>query len=90
MDACPARRGIATGNRPAQLAKGGVLVSREDDGAEPPASGKKGAEASGRAAKAGAPKAAEGHVGNALRVAYEAAVREEVPSEFLDLLGKLA
>lgn len=31
----------------------------------------------------------DGHVANALRSAYEEAVREDVPVEFLDLLGKL-
>lgn len=31
----------------------------------------------------------ESHVANALRNAYEEAVSEDVPSEFLDLLGKL-
>lgn len=31
-----------------------------------------------------------GHVAAALRDAYEEAVREDVPSEFLALLGKLA
>ena len=29
------------------------------------------------------------HVANALRNAYEEAVREDVPQEFIDLLGKL-
>ena len=29
------------------------------------------------------------HVANALRSAYEEAVREDVPQEFIDLLGKL-
>jgi hypothetical protein len=30
------------------------------------------------------------HISNALRSAYEEAVREDVPTEFLDLLGKLS
>ena len=36
------------------------------------------------------PRAPDTHVANALRCAYEDAVREDVPREFLDLLGKLA
>ena len=35
------------------------------------------------------PKAARRSVGDALRSAYQEAVDEEVPSELLDLLGKL-
>jgi len=35
-------------------------------------------------------RTAESHVANALRSAYEEAVKEDVPSEFLDLLGKLS
>jgi hypothetical protein len=31
----------------------------------------------------------DGSVGNALRSVYQQTVNEEVPSEFLDLLGKL-
>ena len=31
----------------------------------------------------------DGHVAGALRTAYEETVREDVPAEFLDLLGKL-
>ena len=30
------------------------------------------------------------HVANALRSAYEEAIREDVPQEFIDLLGKLS
>jgi hypothetical protein len=33
---------------------------------------------------------AETPVSNALRSAYEEAVKEDVPAEFLDLLGKLS
>ncbi|PZU11810.1 NepR family anti-sigma factor [Sphingomonas sp.] len=36
------------------------------------------------------PGGPESHVANALKTAYEDAVREEVPDEFLDLLGKLS
>ena len=43
---------------------------------------------SGRGKRAS--RAPDAHVANALRSAYEEAVREDVPSEFLDLLGKLA
>ena len=32
----------------------------------------------------------ESHVAGALRTAYEETVRETVPDEFLDLLGKLS
>jgi len=49
---------------------------------------------SARIAKAGAKKAArnvrEGNVGNALRSVYQQTVNEDVPPEFLDLLGKLS
>jgi hypothetical protein len=38
----------------------------------------------------GTSSASDTHVANALRSAYEEAVREDVPPEFLDLLGKLA
>lgn len=40
-----------------------------------------------RAAAAGT---SDRHIAAALRDAYDEAVREDVPSEFLDLLGKLA
>lgn len=35
------------------------------------------------------PDGPETHIGSALRTAYEETVRESVPDEFLDLLGKL-
>lgn len=35
-------------------------------------------------------KGTDPHVSNALRSAYQATVQEDVPSEFIDLLGKLA
>lgn len=48
---------------------------------------------SARVAKAGTRKAArgvrDGNVGNALRSVYQQTVNEDVPPEFLDLLGKL-
>ena len=47
--------------------------------------GEKGAGRKGRGSRT-----AESHVANALRSAYEEAVKEDVPSEFLDLLGKLS
>ena len=34
-------------------------------------------------------RGADPHVADALRSAYEEAIREDVPAEFLDLLGKL-
>jgi hypothetical protein len=34
-------------------------------------------------------RATDPHISNALRSAYEEAVKEDVPAEFLDLLGKL-
>jgi hypothetical protein len=37
-----------------------------------------------------ASRAGEPHVADALRNAYEQAVSEDVPQEFIDLLGKLA
>lgn len=49
------------------------------------AKGKTGTAAGKRAARGADP-----HVSNALRSAYEEAVKEDVPSEFLDLLGKLS
>ncbi|WP_442680346.1 NepR family anti-sigma factor [Sphingomonas sp. ASY06-1R] len=36
-----------------------------------------------------ASRGSDPHVSNALRNAYEEAVSEDVPQEFLDLLGKL-
>lgn len=36
------------------------------------------------------PGGPESHVANALKTAYEDAVREDVPDEFIDLLGKLS
>lgn len=47
----------------------------------------------GKAVAAGGKKGARGadpHVSSALRTAYEEAVQENVPQEFLDLLGKLS
>jgi len=32
----------------------------------------------------------QGHVGEALRSIYQQTIEEEVPTEFLDILGKLA
>ncbi|QJU60398.1 hypothetical protein HL653_01930 [Sphingomonas sp. AP4-R1] len=46
-----------------------------------------GGDKSPRKKKPGAP---ESHVANALKTAYEDAVREDVPDEFIDLLGKLS
>ena len=49
---------------------------------------------SARVAKAGSKKASrsvrDGSVGNALRSVYQQTVNEDVPPEFLDLLGKLS
>jgi hypothetical protein len=42
-----------------------------------------------RTPRAGSKGKGEGSVGNALRSVYQQTVNEEVPSEFLDLLGKL-
>ena len=47
----------------------------------------------GKAVSAGGKRNARGadpHVSSALRTAYEEAVQENVPQEFLDLLGKLS
>ena len=52
--------------------------------------GAKGSSASGGGRKARGHRTAESHVANALRSAYEEAVQEDVPPEFLDLLGKLS
>ena len=35
-------------------------------------------------------KTQQGHVGEALRSIYQQTVNEEIPDEFLDILGKLA
>ena len=45
--------------------------------------------AKGKAASARGGRGTDAHVSNALRSAYEEAIREDVPPEFLDLLGKL-
>jgi hypothetical protein len=44
---------------------------------------------SGSAGGASGLRGADPHVSHALRSAYEEAVKEDVPAEFLDLLGKL-
>jgi hypothetical protein len=49
--------------------------------------GGSGGEKPARKKKSGGP---ESHVANALKTAYEDAVREDVPDEFMDLLGKLS
>jgi len=36
------------------------------------------------------PDGSDTHIGSALRTAYEETVREDVPDEFTDLLGKLS
>lgn len=50
--------------------------------------------ANGRDSRSGTGKrgarGADPHVANALRNAYQEAVSEDVPQEFLDLLGKLS
>ncbi len=46
----------------------------------------------GKSGSAGGKRGARGadpHISHALRSAYEEAVKEDVPTEFLDLLGKL-
>ncbi|WCT73379.1 NepR family anti-sigma factor [Sphingomonas naphthae] len=64
------------------------MASRnDDDEAKRPALDSK--DGSGAARKA-TRKRSENHVGNALRSAYDEAVREDVPDEFLDLLRKLS
>ncbi|WP_243395706.1 NepR family anti-sigma factor [Sphingomonas oleivorans] len=35
------------------------------------------------------PRMLDSHIGNALKSAYQQTVNEQVPPEFLDLLGKL-
>ena len=47
-------------------------------------------ERGGQKAGSAASAAPDTHVAAALRTAYEEAVREDVPPEFLDLLGKLS
>ena len=47
-----------------------------------------GATGAGRTSRGSRPT--DSHVANALRSAYEETVNEDVPSEFLDLLGKLS
>jgi hypothetical protein len=42
-----------------------------------------------RSASGGKPRGGSPGVGNALREAYQEALREDVPPEMLDLLGKL-
>jgi hypothetical protein len=41
-------------------------------------------------ARTNAARGKDPHVADALRNAYQEAVREDIPQEFLDLLGKLA
>ncbi|MEH3105999.1 MAG: NepR family anti-sigma factor [Sphingomonas fennica] len=68
----------------------GVLASRDDDD-------QAGGADDGGNVPDGAPpreprptRPRDNHVGIALRSAYDEAVREDVPPEFLDLLGKLS
>jgi len=60
-----------------------VADKKNKEGAKVPS-----ASTGGRKGRSG--RTAESHVANALRSAYEEAVKEDVPSEFLDLLGKLS
>ena len=39
--------------------------------------------------KAGAPRKNQGDVGKVLRSVYDSTLNEEIPDDFLDLLGKL-
>jgi hypothetical protein len=68
------------------------LASRDDaDEATSPKASNIGKADTGAAGSRRAPrKRTESHVGNALRSAYDEAVREDVPDEFLDLLKKLS
>ena len=52
--------------------------------------GAKGQSPAGAARKGRGVRPAESHVANALRSAYEETIKEDVPNEFLDLLGKLS
>ncbi|UAK26420.1 hypothetical protein K8P63_00330 [Sphingomonas nostoxanthinifaciens] len=51
--------------------------------------GSAGREKTGAEAGAKRPRDPDQHVANALRSAYEEAIQEDVPPEFLDLLRKL-
>lgn len=57
---------------------------------DPLASGGRGKSKSRRTRKSdGAGRSKAGDVGRALRSVYDSTLREEVPNDFLDLLGKL-
>ena len=51
---------------------------------------RQGKDASQAATRKGDEARPDGHVSGALRTAYEETVREDIPPEFLDLLGKLS
>jgi len=66
-----------------------VLSSKDDEGS---ATNGQPASAQGSRPRSGQrePVGRDGHVGAALRSAYDEAVREQIPDEFIALLGKLS
>ena len=69
--------------------EGDEELSEERDN-DPPAGGQREKSKSRRARKAKSPPAKAGDVGRALRSVYDNTLREDVPPDFLDLLGKLS
>lgn len=68
--------------------EGDEELSEERDN-DPHAGGDRDAPKRGRKAR-GAPSSKAGDLGRALRSVYDSTLREDVPRDFLDLLGKLS
>lgn len=61
----------------------------DSSSSDPPAKAGRGKSSSKRSRKSEGPARKAGDVGRALRSVYDKTLREEVPKDFLDLLGKL-
>jgi hypothetical protein len=66
------------------LRRGAFGLTADNSVKKPKTAGK------GKAGSKSGLRGSDPHVANALRTAYDEAVREDVPAEFLDLLGKLS
>jgi hypothetical protein len=66
------------------LLRGAFGLTADNSDKKPKSAGK------GKSGSKGGARGSDPHVSNALRSAYEEAVKEDIPAEFLDLLGKLS
>ncbi|WP_404710107.1 NepR family anti-sigma factor [Sphingomonas sp. MMS24-J13] len=71
------------------LRRGAFGLTADNSDKKPKSAGTKAA-GKGKPGSKGSARGSDPHVANALRTAYEEAVKEDVPAEFLDLLGKLS